>query len=97
MIQGNSIKAKGKSRETAAVKDALHRLVDELPDGKLHAAREYLEYLRDMGDPFLRALREAPVDDEPTTPADIEASDEAWEAYLLGETISAEEAKRELL
>jgi hypothetical protein len=30
-------------------KDALHRLIDELPDAELPAARRFLEFLRDRG------------------------------------------------
>ena len=50
-----------------------------------------------MGDPVQRALLEAPEDDEPTTPEENKIAEEAWQEYLRGEGISAEEAKRELL
>jgi len=79
------------------IKEELHRLVDELPDSESHAAKRFLEYLRNMGDPVLRALMEAPMDDEPTTPEEDKGAEEAWQEYLRGEAISAEEAKRELL
>ena len=79
------------------IKDELHRLVDELQARELHGAKRYLEYLRNMGDPVLRALLEAPEDDEPTTPAEDEGAREAWQEYLRGEAISADEAKREHL
>ena len=46
------------------IKEDLHRLVDELPKKELPVAKRYLEYLRNMGDPFLRTLMEAPEDDE---------------------------------
>jgi len=78
-------------------REGLHRLVDELPEYEMHAARRYLEYLRNMGDTLLRSLMEAPEDDEPTTPEEDEGAEEAWQEYLRGEAISAEEAKRELL
>jgi hypothetical protein len=79
-------------------KDDLHRLVDALPDQELHAALRYMEYLRDMGsDEFVRALMEAPEGDEPLTAEEAEGADEAWQEYLRGEAITAEEAKRELL
>jgi len=42
------------------LKEELHHLVDELPNRELHAAKRFLEYLRNMGDPFLQALEEAP-------------------------------------
>ena len=79
------------------IKDELHRLVDELPARELHGAKRFLEYLRNMGDPFLRSLMEAPEDDEPTTPEEDEGAREAWQEYLRGEGISMEEAKRDLL
>ena len=79
------------------VKDDLHRLVDELPKKELQSAKRYLEYLRNMGDPVQRALLEAPEDDEPTTPEENKIAEEAWQEYLRGEGISADEAKRELL
>ena len=78
-------------------KESLRRLVNELPESELDAARRYLEYLRDTADPLMRKLLEAPEDDEPTTPEEDEAVEEAWREYLRGEFVSAEEAKRELL
>ena len=75
----------------------LYRLIDELPEEELKAARRFLEYLRNMGDPMVQALMEAPYDDEPTTPEEDEGAREAWQEYLRGEAISAEDAKRELL
>ena len=80
-----------------AIKDDLHRLVDELPKRELSGAKRYLEYLRNMGDPVLRALMEAPEDDEPATPEEDEGAEVARQEYRRGEGISMEEAKRELL
>jgi hypothetical protein len=37
-------------RNTA--RDDLHALVDALPPGEAQAARRYLEYLRDLSDPY---------------------------------------------
>jgi hypothetical protein len=79
------------------IKDELHRLVDELPESESHAAKRFLEYLRNMGDPMMQALMEAPIDDEPTTPEEDKGAEEAWQEYLRGKAISADEAKRELL
>ena len=79
------------------IKKDLHRLVDELPKKELPVAKRYLEYLRNMGDPVLRAMLEAPEDDEPTTPEEEMGVEEARQEYLRGEGISLEEAKRELL
>jgi hypothetical protein len=45
------------------MRDALHRLVDELPESELTAAERVLHYLRATADPVLRALLEAPLGD----------------------------------
>jgi hypothetical protein len=79
------------------IKEDLYRLVDELPESELHAAKRFLEYLRNMGDPMLQALMEAPYDDEPTTPEEDEGAREAWQEYLRGEARPWEEVRKELL
>jgi len=75
----------------ADVKAELHRLIDELPESELHAARRFLEYLRDQTDPLLRALRNAPPDDEPETEEERQAVAEAWEDVRAGRLIPDEE------
>ena len=77
---------------TSANRDSLHRLVDEIPDSELHAARRMLQYLRDQSDPLLRALLDAPEDDEPLTEQDAAA----LEANREGAYIPHEDLKREL-
>ena len=78
------------------IKEDLHRLVDELPKKELPVAKRYLEYLRNMDDPILRTLMEAPDDDEPTTPEEDKVADEAWQEYLRGEARPWEEVRKEL-
>ena len=78
------------------IKDELHRLVDELPQRELHGAKRFLEYLRNMGDPLLQALMEAPEDEEPTTPEEDEGAKEAWREYLRGEARPWEDVREEL-
>ena len=78
------------------IKEDLHRLVDELPKKELPVAKRYLEYLRNMGDTFLRTLVEAPEDDEPTTPEEDKLAQEAWQEYLRGEARPWEELRDEL-
>jgi hypothetical protein len=46
-------------------RDALHQLVDDLPEGDLPVAARLLEALRSAEDPIQRALAQAPFDDEP--------------------------------
>jgi hypothetical protein len=79
------------------INEDLHRLVDELPESEMHVALRFLEYLRNPGsDPFVRALMLAPEDDEPYTPEDQKASDEAWKQYLEGDVRSWEDVRQEL-
>ncbi|HZR98029.1 MAG TPA: hypothetical protein VFE37_04940 [Chloroflexota bacterium] len=75
-------------------RDALYHLIDELPDDAMDAAAEYLAALRD--DPLLRALLNAPWDDEPETEAERLAAREAEEDFRAGRTVSLEQLQREL-
>jgi CO dehydrogenase/acetyl-CoA synthase beta subunit len=77
------------------IKEELHRLVDELPEGESHTAKRFLEYLRNMGDPVLRAMLEAPEDDEPETEEERAAVTEAQEDFKAGRVVSHQELKRE--
>jgi len=76
-------------------KEQPHRLVEELPKGEMDAARRYLEYLRNMGDPFLRALLEAPLDDEPETDDERAAVAEARAELADGRLVGHDEVRRE--
>ncbi len=62
----------------------LHRLVDELPDDAVESAGRLLQH---AADPTVRTLTAAPVDDEPDTPEERTAADEAWEAHLRGASV----------
>ena len=75
-------------------KEALHRLVDKLPDAALPEAERYLATLRD--DPLALLLLTAPVDDEPETPEEAAAVQEAREAAARGEVVADEDLDREL-
>jgi len=46
-------------------REALHQLVDDLPEMDLPTASRVLEALRDTSDSVRRALDHAPMDDEP--------------------------------
>ena len=69
-------------------KEDLYRLVDELPESEINAARRYLEYLRNLGDPVLRALKEAPEDDEPETEEERAAVAQAYEDLAAGHVVT---------
>lgn len=76
-------------------KEELHRLVDELPQGELGAARRYLEYLRNMGDPALRALMQAPLDDEPQEDWERSAVTEAYADIAADRITGHDDVRRE--
>ena len=76
-------------------RDDLYRLVDELAESELHAAKRFLQYLRNMGDPVLRAMLEAPEDDEPETEVEHAAIVEAQEDFEAGRVVGHEELKKE--
>ena len=71
-------------------------LIDNLPESELHAVKRYVQYVRDLQDPFLKALADAPWDDEPLTDEDRAAVAEAREDIAAGRTISVEDLRKEL-
>ena len=79
-------------------REALHRLVDELPETVLADAARALSALHAPGaDPFLQFLLSVPEDDEPLTPEDIAAIEEGEAEIARGEGISWEHVREELL
>lgn len=76
-------------------RERLRALVDGLPEQEVHAALRFVEYLQETEeDPVLKALREAPLDDEPVTEEDLKALEEAWEDVRQGRVVSHEEIRR---
>ena len=78
------------------MRETLHQLIDELPESELATAERFLHYLRATADPVLRALLEAPLDDEPETDDERQAVHEAREELARGEVRTLEEVRREL-
>ena len=78
------------------IREDVRRLVDSLPQEELGAARRYLEYLRDIGDPFVRALTDAPVDDEFEDEDERIEVEQSWLEYRKGEGRPWEEVWPEL-
>jgi hypothetical protein len=74
-------------------KEALHRLIDAIPEWELDKARQALEPL---ADPFLLALANAPIDDEPETEEERAAVAEAREDVAQGRVRPWEDVRREL-
>ncbi len=78
-------------------KKELHQLLDQLPESELHTAQRFLEFLKNQtGDPFLKALQDAPEDDEPETPQEAATVQEAWGECLSGDARPWEEVRKEL-
>jgi len=75
-------------------KERLHELVDELTEAEAAATLLVTERRRD--DAMLQALASAPVDDEPSSPAEDRSAREALGAYRRGEAIGPDELKRDL-
>lgn len=78
-------------------KEQIHHLVDQIAEDDLPAVARYLEYLRDGGDPLLRALANAPIDDEPETPEEAAAVAEAKAAMARGEFVMLDDIRDELI
>ncbi|MDP2728001.1 MAG: hypothetical protein Q8P59_10730 [Dehalococcoidia bacterium] len=76
-------------------KEELHKLVEDLPQGEMEAARRYLQYLRDLGDPLLRMLMQAPFDDELEDDEERAAIAEARREIAAGQVVSHEDIRRE--
>ena len=79
-----------------AVKRQIKDLIDGMPPAELLVIKRFVQYVRDMEDPFLRNLAEAPWDDEPLTDEDIAALAEAREEVKAGKLTSHDEVMREL-
>lgn len=79
-------------------RERLRALVDNLPEQEVHVALRFVEYLRETEeDPVVKALREAPPDDEPVTEEDLKVLEEAWEDVRQGRVVSHEEVQRRAL
>ena len=77
-----------------STREALYRLIDELPERELREAERLLKALR-IDDPLLRALETAPWDDEPETDEERAAVAEAYAAIARGDIVPHEGIKRE--
>ena len=79
-------------------KERLHELVEELPEGQAtEAAERALSHLKKASeDRVLRALLNAPPDDEPETDEERALVAEGRAALERGEVVTDEELRREL-
>ena len=83
------------ANESDAVKRQIKDLIDGMPPDELLVIKRFIQYVRDMEDPFLRNLAEAPWDDEPLSDEDMAALAEAKEDIKAGRLIPHEEVMRE--
>lgn len=78
-------------------RETVRRLVDELPDSELKAARRFLEYLGHRTDPLLRKLLEAPEDAEELGDETLAALRDAEADFQAGRVVAHGEVRRRLL
>ena len=79
-----------------ARREALHRLIDELPDRDVPAVTRFLQALHATADPLLTALAEAPPDDEPDDDDFDGGLTEARADAEAGRGITTEELREQL-
>ncbi|CAN5281387.1 hypothetical protein BH23CHL1_BH23CHL1_25580 [soil metagenome] len=90
----NTVKREDTSDE---LRGRLIQLVHDFDHNDLYAADRFITYLQSTAhDPLLRVLYNAPYDDEPETPEERTAVEEAREAIARGECLSDDELRREL-
>lgn len=76
-------------------RQALHTLVDEIPEQELAVAQRFLEYLRlQTVDPLRVFLSSAPWEDEPVTEDDRLAIREGLREQAAGEVVGHDELER---
>ncbi|MEX2470917.1 MAG: hypothetical protein WEA34_01965 [Gemmatimonadota bacterium] len=90
-----TITTAGTTAMEAKAKERLYRLVEQIPEGEVHTAEHFLEYLAGKdADPLVRALMNAPDMDEPLSEEDREALEEGRRALEAGEVVSHEELRK---
>jgi len=80
-----------------SIKEDVYRIIDGLPESDLEKLLHHLERVQAAkNDPFLQALLNAPIDDEPYTPEEQAEDEEAWQEYLRGEGRNWKDVRAEL-
>ena len=74
--------------KTAALREDIHPLVDQLPNKELHGVKRFLAYLKITEDPLPQKLLEARYDDEPLTREEESAIDEAQDDLRSGRVLT---------
>ncbi len=70
----------------------LHRILEALPDRQIIMVKAFMESLLKDVDPVLLTLLTAPIDKEPLTQEEIEASERGWKEHLAGKSIPLSQA-----
>ena len=83
-------------RAETITREALYRLIDELPDFTLPTVEQYLTTLRD--DPLIQSLANAPLEDEELSEEEQAMLARAEEKRARGEAryVTSEELRREI-
>ena len=85
-----------KAKDAASRRERLHRLVDDMHEGELETVETFIDFVHERGDPVLRALMNAPIDDEPVTDEERAAVQEGLDALEAGDVYTMEEVEKEL-
>jgi CO dehydrogenase/acetyl-CoA synthase beta subunit len=88
--------AAGWNSMEAKVKERLYRLIDRIPDEDVRGVERYLEFLTEHGDPLVRALMNAPEEDEELSEAGEKLLEEGLQDLRAGQTQTLDEVEREL-
>ena len=78
-------------------REHLHELIDALPEQELPVVERLLQAVRAGEDPVLRALLEAPEDDEPPTEQELAAVRRARQDIAAGRVVPHDALRRRLL
>ncbi len=84
-----------KAKDAAARRQRLHRLVDDMHEGELETVELFVDFVHERGDPVLRALMNAPYDDEPVTDEERTAVQEGLDALEAGDVHTLEDIEKE--
>jgi len=82
-VRGEEMTTGGGQAMTSNTKDALHRLVDRLPEGEVHAAHRFLEFLAGAQPGVEASDRQYSLGDAPEEDEDLSAAEEAALAEAL--------------
>ena len=81
--------------QTSVSRQELKDLIDGMHEDELPAIKRYLQFLRYLDDPVARSLSDAPLDDEDTAAADIDAFRETDEDFRAGSVVTQEDLENE--